>query len=316
MTPEPIDEKPGLSDALRSAHDTPRPAYDVCTPDKLPADRVGFVDAIVQQFLETLAQELTAYLDTPVAGIPAEAVQMPLSEFLGGDGAHAAILTLELSPMQGHAWIGLSGGFLFRVLDILLGAPQTATPTARTSITEIEQHVLREFFHVLVTTLDAAWKPSGIHLRMSSIDSADEVRKTANLDGTALILNCKTKFGEAEESFRVAVPVLAIRLAALENERSNAAQVTSETTARAVRLNVLSGATLQMEAVLGGSSIRLGDIATMQPGQILMLSQPAGAQLDCLVNGKPKYRGEWIAHGDRHGLQVESLLDSSGSVKA
>ncbi|MEI9975165.1 MAG: FliM/FliN family flagellar motor C-terminal domain-containing protein [Ignavibacteriota bacterium] len=67
-------------------------------------------------------------------------------------------------------------------------------------------------------------------------------------------------------------------------------------------------ATLEVEAVLEGSSIRLADLAAMQTGQILVLAQPAGSQLECVVNGKTKFRGEWIALGDRHGLQVQSLV--------
>jgi flagellar motor switch/type III secretory pathway protein FliN len=64
-----------------------------------------------------------------------------------------------------------------------------------------------------------------------------------------------------------------------------------------------------VEAYLGGSSIRLGDLAAMQKGQILVLTQPAGSQLECAINGRTKFRGEWIALGDRHGLQVDAIVD-------
>ena len=47
----------------------------------------------------------------------------------------------------------------------------------------------------------------------------------------------------------------------------------------------------------------------MQAGQILVLTEPAGSQLECLVNGKAKFRGEWIAICDRHGLQVDAVVD-------
>jgi flagellar motor switch protein FliM len=145
---------------------------------------------------------------------------------------------------------------------------------------------------------------------MASIGTAEEVRQAAAPDGTALVLNCKIRLAEAEESFRVAIPVLAIRLAALQSQQNAAGQMTGETAARTARLEAVSGAILQLEAVLGGSSqIRLGDLAAMQPGQILVLTQPAGSQLDCLVNGKAKFRGEWIAQGDRRGLQVDALVD-------
>jgi flagellar motor switch protein FliM len=289
--------------------DSPNAAYDVCNPDRLPAERVTFVDTIHLQFLQTFGEEMASYLDTPVEAIPAGIDQLPVAAFLDGSAADACLLTLELSPMRGNAWVGLSTPLVFRILDILLGAPQTAAPSVRNTITEIEQHVLREFFQTLLKNLNGAWMASGISLRLAAVESAEEIRQTADPDGTALVLNCKVKIAEAEDSFRVAVPVLAIRLAALQNEQAEAGQVAGEVAARTALLNVVGAASIQLEAVLGGSNIRLGDLAAMQPGQILMLTVPAGSQLDCLVNGKPKFRGEWIAHGDRNGLQVDSIAD-------
>jgi len=302
MTPEP----PTIgSEGLR---EVPHPAYDVCNPDRLPADRVAFVDGIHQRFLEDFGQVLARYLETPLEAAPAGVEQMPVASFLEAGATDACVITLELAPMRLPGWIGLSPGFLFRLLDILLGAPQTAAPGARTTITEIEQHVLREFFHLLLTALGAAWAPSGITLRMASMGPAQELRPPADSDGIALVLHCKVRLSETEESFRVAIPVLAIRLAALQQQQHAAGQVAGETAERAALLRVLGGATVQLEAVLGGSAIRLGELAAMQPGQILMIAQPAGSHLDCLVNGIAKFRGELISQGDHHGLQVDSLV--------
>lgn len=308
MTPEaPITGSEGL-------RETP-PSYDVCNSDRLPADRVAFVDGIHRQFLQSFGQALATYLDIPVEGIPAGVEQIPVAGFLEASAADPCLITLDLAPMRAQGWIGLSQGLVFRVLDNLLGAPQTTAPGARTTITEIERHVLREFFQTLLAALEAAWAPGGISLRLASIGTVEEVKQTAASGGTALVLNCKVRLTEAEESFRVAVPVLAVRLAAFEAQQSAAVQLAGETAARHALLDLLSGATLQLEAVVTGSQIRLGDLAAMQPGQILVLSQPAKSQLDCLVNGKAKFRGEWIADGDRRRLQVDSLLDPAATAK-
>lgn len=300
--------------------DLANPSYDICTPDRLPAERIAFVDTIHQQFLQVLGAAVANYLDTPVKAIPTGIDQVKVTKFLEDCAGDACLLTMELASTGGQAWVGLSTGMVFHILDILLGAPQmmaaappssmAAPPLAiRTTITEIEQHVLQEFFETLSATLTNAWRPSGVSLRMGAISTVEQVRHEADLDGTALILNCNLRIQEQDDSFRVAVPVLAIRLAALENEQRAAAEVAGETAARTARLESLGAATLEVEAYLGGSSIRLGDLAAMQKGQILVLTQPAGAQLECAINGKTKFRGEWIALGDRNGLQVESIVD-------
>jgi flagellar motor switch protein FliM len=282
-----------------------------CTPDRLPSDRLAFVEEIHQQFLDRFGQALAEQLDMPVKATPAGIDQVPMTEFLAGD--HACVLAFDLAPMRGQAIAGLTSGLIFRVLDVLLGAPQTGAESARGTITDIEQHLLREFFGVLSSQLIEAWQPNGVALSMVSGGAAGQNRRQADPDDIALILSGKIEFAEAEETFRIAIPVLAVRLAALESERKAAVEAAGENAERTAVLEALSGATLELEAVLGGSSIRLGDLAVLQPGQILMLTRPAGSQLECLVNGKPKFRGEWIGDGSRQGLQVDEIVDAAAT---
>lgn len=289
---------------------TPEP----CNPDRLPADRMAFVEDVHQQFLQTFGQRLSADLDTPVKAVPAGIEQQPVAEFLAASASDACVLIFDLAPVRGQAWAGLSRELVFRVLDILLNAPQPAGPSTRTALTEIETHLLREFFERLSQSLDQAWKSGGLSLRMSAVGTAQEVRGSVDPEDTALVLKCQVKFGEEETAFRVAMPVLSVRLAALENERK-AAGDQGQDADRAAVLEALSGASLELEAVLRGSTIRLGDLAVLHPGQILMLSSPAGSQLECLINGKPKFRGEWVADGDRQGLHVDALVDAATAGK-
>lgn len=294
--------------------DPANPSYAVCNSDRLPSERIAFVDTIHQQFLQAFGAALATYLDTPVKALPAGIDQVKVTRFLDDGAGDACVVAMKMASTGGQAWVGLSSKLVFHILDILLGTPQVAEPSpfaapvARTAITEIEQHVLREFFEMLSATLTNAWRPSGVSLTMHAIAGVEDVRHEADLDGTAVVLNCSLRIQEQDDPFRVAVPVLAIRLAALENEQRAAAEVAGETAARAARLQALGGATVEVEAYLGGSSIRLGDLAAMQKGQILVLTQAAGSQLECAINGKTKFRGEWIALGDRHGLQVESIV--------
>ena len=168
MTPEPPNN------GIEEPREMPRPAYDVCNPDRLPADRVAFVDGIHQHFLQSFGEAMAAYLDAPVEAIPAGVDQVTVAAFLEASAGDPVVISLHLEPMRSRGWIALTQGFVFRVLDVLLGTPQTAAPGARTTVTEIEQHVLREFFQTLVASLAEAWASNGITLRMDSLGTAEE----------------------------------------------------------------------------------------------------------------------------------------------
>jgi len=74
--------------------------------------------------------------------------------------------------------------------------------------------------------------------------------------------------------------------------------------ARETILRALRRASVSVEAVLSGSTLRMGDLLAMEPGHVLMLAQPAGSPLECRINGKPKFRGEWINRGNRQTLEL------------
>jgi flagellar motor switch protein FliM len=121
--------------------------------------RIAFVDAIHQKFLHSLAAPLANYLDTAPAGAPAGLDQLALKGFVDGSAGDACLVTLNLKSTGGQAWVGLRSKRVFHILDILLGAPQSATPAARTAITEIESHVLREFLDALALSKWARSRP-------------------------------------------------------------------------------------------------------------------------------------------------------------
>jgi len=290
--------------------EVPRPAYDACAPGLLPADRVVFVESIHSQFLQGLSQALSSYLEITVTANPDGIEQTPASLFLEACESDSCLIPLDLHPIRGGAWIALGNGFVFRVLDVLLGARPGAVTGARSGLTDIERHVLRELFQLFVTSLNEAWSPIGLGFHIEAGASGPEPASSADSDGAIMLLKGAVKVGESEETIRVAIPVLSVRLALLQQEQA-AGQAPTGTAARGGLLDALGGATLQLEAVLCGSTLRMSDLGAMQPGQILMLGQPAGSALDCLVNGKAKFRGEWITQGDRPALQIDSLVESS-----
>ena len=106
----------------------------------------------------------------------------------------------------------------------------------------------------------------------------------------------------SRETFRIAVPAFLARLAALQSASATAEEAPAPV--REMILGALRRANVSVEAVLSGSTLRMGDLLAMEPGHVLMLAQPAGSPLECRINGKPKFRGEWIRHGNRQALEL------------
>jgi flagellar motor switch protein FliM len=257
---------------------------------------MAFVRAIQERFLHAFAEALGVRLEMPVA---AQIVSVQLfsgREFLERGDQFGYVLTLEAEPVRGQAFIALSAGLLAYTLRALLGAPSAHEDGPR-PVTEIELHILREVFELLARELTEAWKPSGVAFQWTP--AADEPKAAT---GTMLAFDCNLDLYDAQQTLRIAVPAFLARLAALQptpDTEEEAPAPVQETILAAVRR-----ANVAVEAVLSGSTLRMKDLLAMERGHVLMLGQSAGSPCECRINGKTKFRGEWIAHGERQGLEL------------
>jgi flagellar motor switch protein FliM len=117
-----------------------------------------------------------------------------------------------------------------------------------------------------------------------------------------VVFDCQLVLDDAPQTLRIAAPAFLARLAALQS--TLAVEEDAPAPVRETILAALRRASVGVEAVLAGSTLRMKDLLAMERGQVLMLAQPTGSPLECRINGKTKFRGEWIAHGDLDGLEL------------
>jgi flagellar motor switch protein FliM len=273
----------------------PSSEYEACDPGALPSGQLAFVRAIQEKFAGSFAASLADRLETPVSGKLTAVQPISRSAFLQSVEDGGCLVTLTAEPVRGQALVAVSPGLVAYLLRILLGGPTSSGNDYRT-VTEIELYILQEIFELFALELTNAWKATGIAFRRAPTDAGE----TAGPQGTMLAFECRLDFDGAQESFRVAAPAFLARLAALQ--LSAVVPEESPAPVRETILRALRGANVNVEAMLPGSTLRMGDLLAMEPGQVLMLAQPVGSPVECRIGGKPKFRGEWIDHGGRQAL--------------
>jgi flagellar motor switch protein FliM len=267
---------------------------DLCA---LPTRQLDMVREIQEQFLAAFAEKLADRLETPIACRLSIAAPVSREAFTQsvGDGGH--LIRLTAAP-RAEALVAVSPGLNAYLLRRLLGAPTGASDEYR-GLTDIELHILEELFELLAMELTNAWKATGIAFRLASPASpeGDAWR------GAMLLFACELSFNDAQETFRIALPSFLARLAALQLASIKSADTPAPM--RETILHALRRAKIDVEAVLSGSKMTMGDLLAMEPGHILMLTQTAGSPVECRIGGKPKFHGEWISDGDRQALQLQ-----------
>lgn len=273
----------------------PLSEYEACDPGALPSGQMAYVRTIQEKFLGTFAASLADRLETQVSGTVTEVQPLSRSAFLQSVEDGGCLVTLSAEPVRGQSSIALSPGLVAYLLRVLLGAP-ASSPSEHRAVTEIELYILQEIFESFAIELTTAWKATGIAFRRATTGA----RETAGGQGTMVVFECRLDFEDAQETFRLAVPAFLARLAALQLTTVVAEE--SPAPVREMILRTLRGANVNVEAVVTGSTLKMGDLLAMEPGHVLMLTQPVGSPVECRISGKPKFRGEWVEHGNGKAL--------------
>lgn len=276
-------------------------AYDAVTPGALTADQIAFVEAIQRKFLQALARRLSNDLETPIGADLTAIEQMPFQDFFGSRDENACLISLHAGASGGDAILELTAGFLHRVLAQLIGAPENAARPER-GLTGIERHIVRECMDNLILDLRETWASYSIRFEAAAFPTEEQAPAEGAPGGSAVVVAALLGFGDAQESIRLAVPALLVRLASTGQNATPAAAPTQ----RPVLLEALRHAEVQVEAVMGGPSLRMRDLLALAPGQVVMFGPPANCSIECLVNGVSKFRGELVSSGRHQAFQIEA----------
>ena len=290
--------------------DNSLPSLSPCPPGYLPAAAIAGAEPIHRAFLKTLETRLGELLHSPVSAALAETRQDVMANFLSAAGTGFFIVALEgaVTPSCGRAALGLPAELLRAVLDILLAKPTGAPDVKPAPVTEIELHILRDFFEAFTGTLRKAWASSfAISFNRLSIGVEDAKQILEASSGHAvLILTSRLKVGGVDHTFDLALPGFLVRMA---EARAASAQTHDRLSppVEAVVSGPLGAAIVELEGVLRGVTLRMGDLLALKAEQILLLGAPVDARFDCLVNGKAQFAGEMQAGANRHCFQVETI---------
>ncbi|HEU5021044.1 MAG TPA: FliM/FliN family flagellar motor switch protein [Bryobacteraceae bacterium] len=301
---EPILDEPGCE---------PLPA------GQLASNAVATIEEIHHAFLKAAQNELAELLQEPVAMNFQGAKQLPIAVAMRGTASGDRALQLDLAPLGASAYVIFPPALLFRTLDILLGTP-AAAPAADEeagkprAVTGIELFILREFFEVFAKSLRAAWARVYPAAFAQMPASFEEDGPAIPEDGSesALALRSGVEMAGLAADFVLVLPTFLARMAQLSSAASADRDAGGEPAGQSI-LRSLGSATLSLDAVLQGATIRIRDLLAMAPGQVLTIGNSEDSSFDCLVNGKPRFTGSLVPSGERCALRIETLAGAADS---
>ncbi|HVW07874.1 MAG TPA: FliM/FliN family flagellar motor switch protein [Bryobacteraceae bacterium] len=286
--------------------------YEPLPAGQLASNAVATIEEVHHAFLRAAQSEMAELLQEPVAMDFQIAKQMPVAASMRGRSTGDRVIELHLAPLAASAYLVFPPALLFRVLDILLATPPSAPADEGSEkprvVTGIELFILREFFEVFAKALRAAWEPvypAAFTLMHSSFEEDGPMIPEEGAE-SALVLRSGIELPMLAGDFVLVLPTFLARMAHLKSAAPVSREGDGEPIGESI-LRSLGAATLNLDAVLQGATIRIRDLLAMSPGQILTVGNSEESSFDCLVNGKPQFAGSLVPSGERCALRIETL---------
>ena len=283
--------------------------FDFRRPDRIAKSQLRAIHLLHEAFARNLASSLSAYLRSYMTVNLISVEQLSYGEFLEGLASPSCIVSLSLKPYDGNALIEINPSLVFPILEIILGGKGKSNETKRREITEIEQHLLDTMFRIILNDLKEAWKSVAvINFKIASIATEPQMVQILSPTEAVVAIAIEIRIGESSGTLNVAIPAINIKMIGQKFEQQWMLRKTDPTEAEQLRmLSLVQNSLTRMDVRLEGPCLTVRDLLDLEVGDCLKFDYLIENKLQCLMNGKLKFKGHIIDFHQKRALTIDEL---------
>jgi flagellar motor switch protein FliM len=288
-------------------------AFDFSRLDRIPKSQLRAIRLIQDNFVRNLTSSLSAYLRVYLSVSLVSVEQLSYAEFLDGLASPTCLVCLGLQPYEGNAVLELNPNLTFPILECLLGGKGRSTSVLSREITEIERSLLEGLLRIVLKDLKEAWESiTRIDFTVESMETEPQLLQVLDPGEAFVATGIEVRIGGAIGMMNLAIPSLILKMMRSKFEHQGGRRGRNREGDAARMFKLVQQAGLSLEVRLHGPKLRLDDLLDLEPGDLIPLDYSVARPVDCLVNGKFKFRGQVAGSGSRTAFVIESARSAPG----
>jgi len=303
---------------VESAVDTPtqrlrRPdvethAYDFKRPERVSKEQMRALEGIHESFSRNFGASLSGYLRTIVEVRVATAEQLTYNEFIHSLPNPTNFNLLTAEPLEGQLCLEISPLIIYPIIDRLLGGSNSELFIPQRPLTLIEGRLVGRITKRAIAALTEAWQELvDVTFEISEVESNPHLVQIVAPNEVVVVLGFEIKLGGRAGTmslclpFNVIEPVVDKLLSQgwLAYQRRVPAEDKTEDIAKHI------GATkVDVVAYLAETSIKVSELLTLQPGDIIQTAKPVDSEVILQVHGRSKFAARLGRHKDHLAARI------------
>ena len=285
--------------------------YDFARPAKFSKEHLRTLEIIFEHYGRLLSTELPAYLRKNVQVDVMNSEVVIYSEFSNALSNPVLLGVVNFSPLKGNVIMELGANLGYAIIDRLLGGEGNSLERNR-EFSEIELSILERIFNICVNLLREPWKNVvNINPRLERIETNSQFAQIISPSETIAIITISIKIGDVSGLMNVCLPFACMEavmdrlntkywFSTMQEKDGNSYEEVIET--------LISKAKVPVKAILGKSSISVGDFANLQLGDVIKLNRKVEDELDIFVGDIRKFTALPGSYNDNYAVRITEIL--------
>jgi flagellar motor switch protein FliM len=313
LTEQQIDDYFATSALAGDGSDATAVPFDFRRSGRIPQSQLQALQFLHEEFVRSLSSSLSLYLRSDVSGQLMSVEQSSFGKLVDSLPSPTCMLHFTTQPHEGSIVLEVNQSLVAPILDCVLGGDGKIDSDPVREITDIEKHMLEEFFHLLGRQLKEAWKPlAPVSFAFNGVETNPTLSRRMGLDEAIVAVVIELNIGEKAGMVNLAIPAITLKLLGSKPDPQAAApKPGSGETAAVIKERLSAGLKLDVECALVGSNIRLRDLLNLKVGDLIDLGIPCDGTAAILVNGVPKFNGEVTVADSRQAVVIQSAYTVS-----
>ncbi|MCC6381150.1 MAG: flagellar motor switch protein FliM [Dehalococcoidia bacterium] len=295
--------------------------YDFRHPEKLSKEQLRGLQIIQQGVAGSLAAALSTRLRAPVDSRLSALERGIYEEYISQVGSNSLVVMIDMNPLQGYAVAAFGLDVAFGILDRLLGGKGKGHGKAlQRDLTDIEIALVRHIGMDIARSLVEPWsRVTELTPDVTELAVGPQVIHVVPAAEFVITAWYEIRFADQTGGISLCFPLTVLEqiLPKLTGQsffeqrpgRQGLGAQTRIVGDQLLPMNVL------LRARLGTARVPAADLATLEPGNVIVLDARAADPVHVFVGNCERFVALPGIRGRRLGLQLSGLVDDDGWVK-
>ena len=285
--------------------------YNFSTPSKFSKEHLRTLEIIFEHYGRLLYTNLPAYLRKNVSVEVMNSEAVAYSEFANALSNPVLLGLVEFAPLTGNVIMELAPNLGYAMIDRLLGGSGVSLEKKR-NFSEIEINILERIFTVCVDLIREPWQNVvELRPRLERIETNSQFAQIISPSEMIAIVTLNIKIGEIEGLMNICLPFLTLESVMDKLNTKywySTMQEKDDETYQEIIETLIQKANIPVKAMLGRSTISVGDFANLQKGDIIKLDTNIEDELEVFVGNIKKFKSMPGSFSDKYAVRVTSII--------